>query len=285
MMSWKLWYALTHPPTIQPLYRRITMLDQHHWLWGMGWRLSLIGLLLGGIAYYPTLFVPFLLLAPVLFLALGGTIFGLVWTSSIATTIARLRRSGLYDLLSITPPGGLGVSWSISVACLHRDRAFRRTSAEIRGVTVLLIGFVLISGVGLMLSPADYPLERSLAQLSAIIGLLVAAYLDFQQSIILALEAGIAGANLAEQQADVRIKSFGLFIGLQLLTYLAAFSVGFLVLPVIYAALGLTSVLAGLSLSLLRILLLYTIRNLIIALLWRQLALRLNTDANDLALS
>jgi hypothetical protein len=71
-----------------------------------------------------------------------GTLYGVGTTLRISARLANERSSGVYDLLSITPLGAVGLSWAVVTACLYRNNTFSRLYRWLQGIylgTALLL--------------------------------------------------------------------------------------------------------------------------------------------------
>jgi len=127
MITWQLWRGLRFPPTAHPLFQRaVKTINQVSPPWYI-------------------LFV-FIITAPILVipgLALAGTAYSLLWTTSIASNISREKDTRRYDQYALLPDGEFGANWILATACLHRNTAFIAVLSPgmwmIRAITLFMI--------------------------------------------------------------------------------------------------------------------------------------------------
>lgn len=229
--------------------------------------------------------IPFLFeLAEALSLFALTSLYGLLWAMSISATVAAERESRRFDLLTLTPGGGLGTALAISTACIHRKKHWERANSTnpwiARGVAV-----IMLSGCGLISinDPSD---ELGVITFWFYVGTFVVGfYIDHVHSIILGVLTGLTLGRLVETRADARLWTPIIYLLMQVTTYVIFVLVGFFSLPAVYDALNFSGTLATISILLLRLGVLYGIREVIILGLWRLFAEQYNTDLTELALS
>ncbi len=291
-MTWKLWRALTHTPTNHPLYRRTITRRPREGLrfdemvtLRMFWRLVMPLVFVSLFAATPII-LPLVVITPLL-LPIIINWFGLRWTIKTGSAIAREREQNTYDLMALIPPGALFTAWVLASASVHRGSSFTDLRMLVRLLVQLLL---LVLGVALIIAiiiassgrPDTFP--PTLITLMAGAALVAAIYLDFVQSAVIAGLIGMLAPTLTRNALDVRAWSFLGYLLLQITAYLAMWMVGFLLLPALYPLLNLTGFYAALSLPILRVAVLYIVREAIITGLWRVLVWRLNALPGDLGL-
>jgi hypothetical protein len=290
MITRKLWYALNHPPSRHPLFRRTVILPPASRRRFVSAATLLIELVLGIAFNAPTLLF---LLMP-FFLLIIGLAYGIDCALRISTTIAKEHEERTFDLLSLAPAGVWGTNWVLTTSSLYRNRDFDRLFTIIR--TTLATGLVLTCIVALIavmsLSPSRpswHPqaanpdgILRVAADFVAIIALLAALYVEYVQSTVLGTLVGLVIPTYAQNRLDASLWSFGIFLLLQVMTYTATWLVGFDLLPEVFERLNLAGWFASFTLPVLRVAAFYLLREGLIAALWRALISRLNMSPAEL---
>ncbi len=236
------------------------------------------------VAALPALFFPLLLFAPILLIMLSGTLYGTIWAINISSVIIRERQRGTYELLSVSPGGPLATNWALCAGRLHRDRSFERVYAAITWILRLILGFAFLAGISVVFSPAEYRRLSVALFAFGITALVIIAYIDYTQSVVLSSLVSIIISSVTRNISDARLWAFLAFLTLQVITYLLAIIALFPVLESIYDYLLLTGAYAELSLTAIRVIIFYAIRETVIALLWRVLVTRIEADSAEFAL-
>lgn len=293
MITRKLWYALNHPPSRHPLFRRTVILPPASRRRFVSAATLLIEVVLGVAFNAPTLLF---LLMP-FFLLIIGIAYGIDCALRISTTIAKEHEERTFDILSLAPAGVWGTNWVLTTSSLYRNRDFDRLFTIIR--TALATGLVLTCIVALIaamsLSPSRPTWQpqatdgdgilRVTADFVAMVALLAALYVEYVQSTVLGTLVGLVIPTYAQNRLDASLWSFGVFLLLQVMTYTAAWLIGFDLLPELYTRLQITGWYATFTLPVLRVAVFYLLREGIIAALWRALVGRLNLHVSEVDLS
>jgi hypothetical protein len=247
--SWKLWRLLHQPPLNHPLFSRVILPTGRQ---GVDWTDSISGLLM---------------LTPLIIVT--GAVYGLGWATSISNRIAQEHQREAFDLLSVTPPGALGTSWTIALGCMYLNQSFPRlnTTNTWFARSILLAPFLFILWTTLM------PPVATVVFLSAI-------YIDYFQSIVLGCLVGMIAPTYARNRLDARFLAFGVYSLLQITIYVAFLLATFFILPHIYRLLNLQGWLADWSLSTLCVAVLYLLREGVILAVWHTLLNQLNATAD-----
>ncbi len=283
VMTRKLWRALTTPPFTHPLYRRTVKTGRISDYY-LGW-VGIVVMFFISVAVLPALFFPLLLFAPVLFIMLSGTLYGTIWAINISSVIIRERQRGTYELLSVSPGGPLATNWALCAGRLHRDRSFERVYATIKWILRLILGFAFLAVVSVVFSPETYRRLSVALFAFGITALVIIAYIDYVQSIILSSLVSMVISSVTRNISDARLWTFLAFLALQVITYLLAFIVLFPILEGVYDYLLLTGTYAELSLTVMRVIIFYAIRETVIVSLWRVLVARIEADSTEFALA
>jgi hypothetical protein len=296
MTTWKLWRKLKNPVFTHPLFRLtvhnkpLARTSDRHLraigilLLGLFFVCALFPGVLGGMGFCSFIGVPFL------FVLLNGSFFGLTWSIAISRTVVREQELGTHDLLSVSPVGALGARWLIGTGCLYRNRALPQANGIVRAI--LIIGFATLMVVALiMLLNIDPARSRSIANteraqamsmLIAATALIAALYIDHVQSVVLGSVIGMLAPSYANQRLDAIVWAAGLFLVLQVATYLIFWLAGMILLPVLLDKLQFTGIYAEISTSILRLAFFYFLRERLITLLWHLLVQELNADTLEL---
>lgn len=151
----------------------------------------------------------------------GSSIPALGWALGIAQTIARQREQGMWSLLSIVPAGAFGAAWTIGMAILDHERRmyhnYRQHLMRLFGLLMLFI-LVLVSVLGTIRSSSE--LMSHLGQLLLILVVMVASYVDFIHSTLIALASGLLAGVTTQNRIDAFARGAALFALGQLAAYI-----------------------------------------------------------------
>ena len=301
MLTYRLWRALQNPPLDDPLFDRMSNPPRHqrqgatlHELapalaptarWVMGIAALIIApaiIIVGSPILMMLIFLLPLLLA--LTFVFSGTLYGTVWTIIVSGALARERREGTYELLCLSPSGALGACWRIAAGCLHRSDAFQRVAKYVRR-SVLLISIPAFLIAINNIAPELAPPIRWLLVLVNMGAIITAFAVDLAQSVVVSNLVGMLVPTYIQRRIDTQVWSAGIFLALQLLTYLLMWQIGFRAVNVLFDGLALNGWLADLTLPLLRLWLFYAARERLIRYLWDILLERLGAvphEAHDI---
>ena len=261
MLTFRLWRALKRPPTRNPLFRRAYIRPEEPAPWYVGC-VQWAGVLI---------FLPII--------ALAGLIYGFGWSVGIAGLLCRERENRRFDLLALTPPGPLGMSWAAALGYLTHHRTFRNINQTGNLLVRAVFMALFISGAGLLFTLSGLmstPLLITFALYT--VTLCVALLVDQAQSLVAAVLVGILAADAAGSRLGAQLYAFALYAGLQLVTYVLTFALGFTLFPTITDVTGRHDLLANIALVGFRLALFAGSRELLIWLLWRRLDAALNPD-------
>jgi hypothetical protein len=297
MMTWTLWWALRHPHSTHPLFRRmlrsqpggVRILDEAFILRFMSRLMSLV-LIVAVFALAPIILTS-ILGAPILMLLIIQA-FGIRYAVNVGSAIASEQERGTYELTSLFPQGALGANWMMGSGCLHKGSSFVWLQGAVRLVlgfliTVLVVGYV----VAIIIMISEY-MGSSLARtsvtafitLSNYASLVAAFYFDYVQSVVLGSLVGMIVPIYVHNRFDARLWSLSSYMLLQLTVYLTTWLVGFVLLPEALERLTLAGWQVEISLPILRVAVFYFVREGIIAGLWHMLAQRLNAHSTEINL-
>ncbi|MBC7871522.1 MAG: hypothetical protein H7Y09_11840, partial [Chitinophagaceae bacterium] len=254
-----LWRALRQPPLEHPLYQRLVMgrLDAVPFI---AWGLALIAA--------PIILLPALLLI--------GTTYGLIWTMNISQAIVQEKSSGNYDLVNLTPCGEFGQNWIISAACMHRNQTYTRIHSL--GLWVLRIGIPLSFLIPNLGGNSAYGYRGVIFMPLIAAAVIIVMVVDHFQSIAAGLLAGLLAPTISSDGANIRLTAVGLFGGVQISTYLITGLATFAILPIFSDALSVNNVLVVAIILIFLVVLLCTLREIALLLLWKQVTNHLNTS-------
>jgi hypothetical protein len=166
-------------------------------------------------------------------LPLFNTLYGLFLALAVSSKIHSERERGTHDLLCILPTGALGVLWVLAVSCYHRRNLFNETQKMMRSLQLVILALLfscsVIVGIMLLISLGRAEFGRVLAALVQLMALIGAVYIDYIQSIVLALVIGMLAATREGNKLDASLWAVGVFGMLQLASYVCAW---FIFLPI-----------------------------------------------------
>ncbi len=295
MTSWRIWRILMNPPFWHPLFRR-TLLNRaslpshptssyrsHHP------KSRMILEVMTAIVFCSAMCSPLFLVAAcaTILFVLNGTGYSAIWAVQTSGVIAREREFGTYDLHCLSPEGALGVNWALCTGFLHRGQQLEQVHGLIR--SILTIGLVIAGIMAMVLvtnivrtpdnSLASEGIQNTSAMLVNVLALIAIIYIDHIQSVVLGILVSIFVPTYSRGHIDAQLATFGLFLFLQITTYLLFWLVGLVLLPALYQ--GTDGIIAQVSLACLQVGSFYTIREGIITYLWRLLARRLDIPASE----
>jgi hypothetical protein len=253
----------------------------------------------GGLIVVPGVFC--ILPLVILLLITSGTFYGLNSAVRIGGAIAKERELNTFDLFSLTPPGAFGMSWIVSMGCLYRTNRFHQLrrwvtaiSVALSILTVLLFTLALISNfrpssnsqraaqlyeIGAIGWPATaHDVSTAVNSLT----LLAAFYLEFAQSLALAVLLAMLVATWTNRRFEAQLLTLVIFVGLQLVTYLGTLIIGFTIVPALGHSLNLRGWLWESASAITRLGIFWVIREAIVVGVWHYLADGLSATADEL---
>lgn len=295
MLTWRLWGILSSPPIAHPLFQYIADVpsrETRYLLWFSPVTfLSLLFYILLGTWFVPLIALP-LLFSPlpgflVVFWVFTGTFYGAVWLLVISKTLVRNIGYGVYDLISLSPAGALSAVIAITTGCLYRNRTFRLINGQRSRILHLMLIMPVMATLLLMLASLGGNHEFiNIAFVIVSTSLAAAAVfrMDHVQSIVLGILLGMTLPTFVRRRAFNYTIGVGLFVIIQIICYSFLLLATVIALPYWLRILGLngwyTDVLAlGLGVAAF-----YSLRELVIRLLWFLLLRELDADKSDLKL-
>jgi hypothetical protein len=240
----------------------------------------------------------FFALPGLLLLMAAGTLYGLYIAVRISGNIAEEHDQGRDELLSLTPSGAMGFSWAAVTGFLHRNTTFTRLHKWIPvicvGLTIAVAAIVVFIQISFIVNTPTYQgtagsiaqggYDRTSQQLTAliyVIGVGVAFYIDFFQSVAASILIAIITPTYGRNRFETQALTVGGFLGVQILTYLSTLLVGFMMLTGVFSALDLTGWLGEVLLMALRLGIFALVREALIVYLWQFAQQRLNIGAGE----
>lgn len=258
MPLWKLWRALYNPPADDPYFQQMLRVT-------------------GGLApWYVLLAEGLLLLLFVPLLVMAALVYGMAWTVTISGRLHRERRSGRFDLLSLSPGGPLPAAWALALGCLHANQNFITVNrpgvfmSRLALLVIILVPFSQMAGI----PDALQWLLLALRCVALVAFLLV----DQAGTVLLSILLGLATPLRTGTRADAQLLAFVLFLAVELGVYGLVFFCAFVLLP----SAGLPEMQTSLLQPVLSVLLLLALRLLPLLALWRWLVFHLNADLEPL---
>jgi hypothetical protein len=285
MMTLKLWHALNHPPARHPLFQRLVLLpgmtDKRYFSWAN----ILVSLVVDVGARSPVLLLFFL---PLL-LAFAGITYGIDCALRVGNSIARAYENETFDVLSLSPPGQMGITWALCTSSLYRHRDFDRLRDVMRSaIAFTFISLILIDAFISTINPSGFKPTLSPSVIvvmfhwTALSLIMVAIYVEYFQSAVLGSLVGMFVPTFARTRLDTGVLTFGGFLLLQMMVYFLTMLVGFGVLPVFINQTRLIGPLTEVGLNAVRLMIFFSLREALISILWYVLVQRLNTAPSEL---
>ncbi|MEM6529846.1 MAG: hypothetical protein AAF653_16220, partial [Chloroflexota bacterium] len=191
-----------------------------------------------------------------------GTGSGTLWAVGISGALHRATRTGLTDLLTMSPLKS--PRWIIAVGILHRSPIFRTMFDPTQTITLNSIKprFLIVSGVLVVLALLSEASRGVVGNGLIIFSALLALYIDHVQSCIVAVLVSLWITARVNNENDIRTFALFGFLTVQLGAY---FTTALIVLW-LFPQSGLSS---GWGYGIPQIAALYLSREWVIALLWR----------------
>lgn len=276
MITWRLWRALHLPAISHPLFERISAsrsVVNAKFLW-----FTLGMVIVGILVLIPDVFLPLLLVSPLLYTLLNATMNGMNWAFNVSGTIALMRTQNAYEVLCLIPDGALPVNWIIYTGRLYHDEAFEKSRADMLGTLQLmgLVGFGIILGVLLM------PTIELVETLSILLSFMTLVYIDYMQSVMTCGLLAIWVANMTNHVGDARLWAVTLFALIQLILYTILIVMVIVVIPAVHTRFLEETWLPIFLTPPLIVLAFYLLRELVISVLWTRLITMLNADRGTL---
>ncbi len=310
MITWKLWYALNHPPATHPIFWRTlrrfntTPLEFTSYSGHLSRvdKLSLAYLVVFALLVFVTNSIPqgaqiplltlllFLLTIPIIVpilivlsrTAFSGSFHGLLWTLSISQLIARERENHTYELLRLFPAGVLAPLWAMCTGCVYSKQHFNQI-LDLHNNTLRLIagvGFVLV--VALLIWVEEDTVTTIVQVIFYALLLLALLHLDFIQSLLTSLLLSMIIPLYSPTLLDARLWAAGSFLLIQITTYTISLLAVTFLLPGLFAGLALGGWLALCMQFTFALAIFYSIRELVLVLLWRWLRQLVSDPLPDL---
>jgi hypothetical protein len=296
MITWKLWSALHDPPNRHPVFRRITQ-SRHKAGYGHIAIFMILVVVFTYLCYQASFWQPpvrlvllSLTLQDVLVIFLGfNLIYGCILAAGVSMTIAKAREQGLYDALCLTPSGASGISWAMSAAVLYRRPGFSWFRLAVIALSIIPILALLIQIMIPVLALGSAAVGRStlsptliesyrhmLLDLTYAMTLIVGFYASTVQSIIMSVMLGML-TSFVVRDAAARIVAIGVFLLLQVFSFLMAFVFSLVLLPAVYHLFDARGWWVELAVPLLRLAFFFLLREAINFFLWRTITRHLNS--------
>jgi hypothetical protein len=226
----------------------------------------------------------FLFIAAAFVILGNGTMFGLMWSVTIASELAKEREQGAWELLCLQPSGGLGAAWAMATGIMHRDNAFRSRYQRHINILRAILTIVAIVAFGSLLDARSVYNVNVVMIYAYIIAGTLASYVDYVQSTVLGGLTGVIAGTFTRTRLDAQLRAVGAFLLLQTGAYALVVLIGVWLLPRLLSLGGFTpgAWTTEITLLILRVVFFVGLRELVIVGLWRVVAERLNTTTQQL---
>ena len=197
---------------------------------------------------------------------------------NVGGRIAREREKATYDLLRVTPPGGLAAHWAIFTGHLYYNKYHEKADPLMNWIS---IGFVAGTMLGLALSSNAN--EPALVTLVIVLTLTAGLFIHDVQATLLAGLLGMLTPMYTRTSGEARAWAGSLLLTLLLTTYAAVALLGLLLLPAFSRLLAIGEQVTELVYPCVLLMTAYALPELFISSLWRTLLRRTDAQPGDLA--
>ena len=180
---------------------------------------------------------------------ISGIILSVLIVSRAVDAIARDYEKDRFDLLAVTPPGGLGASWARLMSFLHFELTLKALDRLRYSALATMLVIALLTTFTLLVPALQH--DDSVAQAEAwqwalfYVFLLPMMYFDYFYAVI---SGGLISIIVpTTHNPDARVIAIVAAVVLHISGYLVAALTGALMLPAIYSATGLQGWAADLS--------------------------------------
>ncbi|MBC7809742.1 MAG: hypothetical protein H7175_01275, partial [Burkholderiales bacterium] len=138
---------------------------------------------------------------------LHGTSTGGNWANLISTTIAAQRQNGMYELLSGSPDGALGICWLICQGCASQRKALRWFRSRIFYFPLVGTALALLHNIGrwLLIEITMFPFIVN------VLVVMVALHIHYLQAAMMGCIVGMLTPTFDGQPMYARMSASGLF--------------------------------------------------------------------------
>lgn len=300
-MTWKLWRALHVPFIAHPIFKQSLAKHKSPYK-GLGEPKSpfptlgftgTLGQIIGGLAVVLIMCAGgWLVVVPLMcclsfMMLFTGTIAGLINAMKVSGQIAKEYETGRADLLGVTLAGMPSCAWAHCSAIFHTSKSLRQIR-DLARTTRVVFSIVCAMAISLLALQA-VSTERALIDKftnfldnAAVVGfialVLAAIYFDYVQSTIIGCLTGMLVPTYVPRNPEARFMALAVFLGMQFAVYVVVWMFNFGFMPTIYDALTLK---AWVVLPVLQFVFFVAFRELLIGLLWRLLARRMESDTTE----
>ena len=291
MLTWTLWRSLLKPAADHPIFqatlRRFERSDSSaSWsiisliaFLGVGLVVFMLTSVLGltSIGANSLNYFVFIIALPFVFFLLRPTLTGLLLALRVNEMLLETRQQGRYDLLCLLPVGELSTNWLMCAGYIHNE--IRLEPLRDSNLSGWLRRWLVVGGLALLLQAQRFFANSSFDALPLIASFVITVGLflrvDNIQSLIIASLIAMLAPTFARSRFDARLGAFGVFMGLQLLSFGVITGVGLTALS-ISSRYHFDPLTLAYGLPLLLLITFAALREGFIALLWRSAKRRLH---------
>lgn len=219
------------------------------------------------------------------FLVVCGVLYGLECALRVSYLIASERKNNSYDLLAMSPPGGLVICWVICTSALYHKRQFARLHDIVRtsaSIAAAVFGVMLgLLGTASLLMTLSYSRINPPALIPLFNGIMIVAliYMDFVQSTAAGCLVGLLIPTFGSGVMDSMLYTPGVFLMVKLGGYSLSTLTGWSLLDSLTNHLRWQGDLASIGMSFIRLGLVFAIQELILRTLWEILCRRTDSPS------
>ena len=283
MITPHVWNALQRPPRTHRLFQLASSDQLSPGRLPLSNNILLLALvLLTGAAFFSREFSSFISLLIFVAIPLAATnviftgpIYGLRWAVRSSQLIARLRRSGAYELLCLTPPGPLNVNWMACTAVLYKVIGTAALDARTLWPARMLLALPLVVYLTIQSGALEQQGVNVIVMSLYLVLFIIWFRLEDMQSMALGGLLGMLIPSFTRDRLEVRIGTLVSYFSIQFASYASAFVLFHMALPLLYASLDFDNWLADVSRPALALALLWSLREAILWFAWTHLLKRL----------
>jgi hypothetical protein len=220
-------------------------------------------------------------------LFITGIVYGLDCALRVSHAIVQECEKDTFQLLSLSPPGPLGTSWTMCTSSLYRNREFAqlhmivKSSVMVAAVITAVLGGLVLLGQSPTFNRYYQPMMPTVIILANLTGIFIAIYAEYVQSALVGCLVGMLIPTYVKSTMDAGLYAFSVFLLVQTSAYFLTALIDFSILPSLYQLFNFYGELADVSLSVLRVGVFILVREGIVQLMWRQLVQRLNVRPSE----
>ncbi|MBC8098023.1 MAG: hypothetical protein H7Y11_01150 [Armatimonadetes bacterium] len=276
MLSLQLWRALfttfpRHPLFWQPQAVRPT---RRYPRWVLWTRMLVFIVLVCGVLWLLPFALAIIIAVVYLVPFVGALLIGGRTAFGVSSSITREQRNGRYELAALAPSGAFGAAWALATRHLRGDRSaiqLRRAIIILQGALFALIAVISVVQISNVINNR-YPIGESGFD-DLLTGLIAIAilHIDLWQALLTGALLGVLMPTYGSARLDTALATLGIFMGIQIGIYV-----------IVLFSLSIFNTLTGyesaLPLVIVGLILMLSLHELALHVIWDKLVQQLNID-------